>query len=126
MLCARECPDWCIFIESHIEPVSDAGLGSAAAGRRGRTRNQLDRFAIDFSLCMYCGICVEVCPFDALFWAPDSDYAVFDLRELVHERDRLGLWLASVPPPPEADASAAEPREVTTVRSRNTPGVPGR
>ncbi|MGW1624535.1 NADH-quinone oxidoreductase subunit I, partial [Streptomyces sp. NPDC002172] len=30
----------------------------------------LDRFAIDFSLCMYCGICIEVCPFDALFWSP--------------------------------------------------------
>jgi NADH-quinone oxidoreductase subunit I len=29
----------------------------------------LDRFVIDWSLCMYCGICVEECPFDALEWA---------------------------------------------------------
>ena len=26
----------------------------------------LDRFAIDGSLCMYCGICIDECPFDAL------------------------------------------------------------
>ncbi|MCU1535650.1 MAG: 4Fe-4S ferredoxin iron-sulfur binding domain protein, partial [Humibacillus sp.] len=63
MLCARECPDWCIYIDSHKEE-----LPPAAPGGRARTRNVLDRFAIDFSLCMYCGICIEVCPFDALHW----------------------------------------------------------
>jgi NADH-quinone oxidoreductase subunit I len=61
MLCARECPDWCIYIDSHKETVPPAKEGG-----RARTRNMLDRFAIDFALCMYCGICVEVCPFDAL------------------------------------------------------------
>jgi NADH-quinone oxidoreductase subunit I len=124
MLCARECPDWCIFIESHTEPVAPASPASPATtgGGRERTRNQLDRFAIDFSLCMYCGICIEVCPFDALFWAPDTDYAEFDLRDLTHERDRLAGWLATVPPPPAPDAGAQEPREVTAVRSRNTDG----
>ena len=25
MLCARECPDWCIYIESHKEPVPGSG-----------------------------------------------------------------------------------------------------
>src|SRR2546428_10349486 len=53
MLCARECPDWCIYIESHKQTVP------APDGGRPRVRNVLDRFAIDFSLCMYCGICVE-------------------------------------------------------------------
>ena len=126
MICARECPDWCIFIESHTEPVAapsgpPGGSATAAAGRE-RTRNQLDRFAIDFSLCMYCGICVEVCPFDALFWAPDVGYAAFDLRDLVHERDRLAGWLAFVPPPPPPDPGADEPREVVAARTRNTRG----
>src|SRR5260370_33909599 len=48
MLCARECPDWCIYIDSHKET-----LPAAETGARARTRNVLDRFAIDFSLCMY-------------------------------------------------------------------------
>nr|WP_211176991.1 4Fe-4S binding protein [Pseudonocardia acidicola] len=92
MLCARECPDWCIYIESHKE-TEPAGT----EGGRERTRNQLDRFAIDFSLCMYCGICIEVCPFDALYWAPAFDYAAYDVVELTHERDMLGRWLDAVP-----------------------------
>jgi len=52
-------PDWCIYIESHKET-----LPPAVEGGRERSRNVLDRFAIDFSLCMYCGICIEACPFD--------------------------------------------------------------
>ena len=92
MLCARECPDWCIVIEAHTE-VAPAG---PAAGR-SRTHAVLDRFAIDFSLCMYCGICIDVCPFDALFWAPDPGYAALDIRDLVHERGHLAEHLAAVP-----------------------------
>jgi NADH-quinone oxidoreductase subunit I len=63
MICARECPSWCITIDSHTEPLPDV-----PAGARERSRNVLDRFAIDWSLCMYCGICVDECPFDALEW----------------------------------------------------------
>ena len=85
MLCARECPDWCIYIDAHKETVP-----AATPGGRDRQRNVLDRFAIDFSLCMYCGICIEVCPFDALFWSPQFEYAELDLHDLLHEKERLG------------------------------------
>ncbi|MFL6027113.1 MAG: 4Fe-4S binding protein [Friedmanniella sp.] len=70
MICARECPSWCITIDSHTEPVP--GL---PAGARERTQNVLDRFEIDWSLCMYCGICVDECPFDALSWEPEHTSA---------------------------------------------------
>jgi NADH-quinone oxidoreductase subunit I len=66
MICARECPSWCITIDSHTEPIPDLPPGA-----RERTRNVLDRFLIDWSLCMYCGICVDECPFDALEWLAD-------------------------------------------------------
>ena len=98
MLCARECPDWCIYIDSHKETIP-----APTAGGRERSRNVLDRFAIDFSLCMYCGICIEVCPFDALFWSPEFEYAEYDIRDLTHEKDRLGEWMWTVPPPPALD-----------------------
>lgn len=107
MLCSRECPDWCIYIDSHKET-----LPATTEGGRERQRNVLDRFAIDFSLCMYCGICIEVCPFDALFWSPEFEYAEFDIRDLVHEKERLGQWAASVPAPPAADPAAPEPKEL--------------
>lgn len=99
MLCARECPDWCIYIDSHKETQAPT-----TEGGRARQRNQLDRFAIDFSLCMYCGICIEVCPFDALFWAPEFEYSEFDIRDLTHESGRLAEWTHTVPPPPALDA----------------------
>jgi NADH-quinone oxidoreductase subunit I len=165
MLCARECPDWCIYIDSHKEPVPSAPQpgapesgapqsgapesGAPAAGgpaaRRGasevggpagrgrqRVRNALDRFAIDFSLCMYCGICIEVCPYDALFWAPEFSYAEPDLHDLTHERGRLRSWMDAVPPPPALDPGAPPPKELLTARpsvargtAPKTSGAPG-
>jgi NADH-quinone oxidoreductase subunit I len=59
----------------------------------------LDRFAIDYALCMYCGICIEACPFDALHWSPEFSYAEPALVELTQERDRLAQWLPTVPAP---------------------------
>ncbi|KJK13832.1 4Fe-4S ferredoxin [Terrabacter sp. 28] len=108
MLCARECPDWCIYIDSHKEE-----LPPTTPGGRARQRNVLDRFAIDFSLCMYCGICIEACPFDALHWSPEFEYAETDIRDLLHEKDRLGAWMATVPPPPALDPGSVDPAEVT-------------
>lgn len=116
MLCARECPDWCIYIDAHKETIP-----AATPGGRERQRNVLDRFAIDFSLCMYCGICIEACPFDALFWSPQFEYAEYDIRDLLHEKDRLGGWMATVPPPPALDAAAAEAAEVAAQRAPARP-----
>jgi len=119
MLCARECPDWCIYIDSHKETIP-----AKEPGARDRTRNMLDRFAIDFSLCMYCGICVEVCPFDALFWSPEFEYAEFDIRDLTHEKDRLRDWMWTVPPPPPLDRGAEVPKEVVAARTSLQKGAP--
>jgi NADH-quinone oxidoreductase subunit I len=107
MLCARSCPDWCIYIEGHKEKAPPR-----RAGGRPRQVNALDRFDIDYALCMYCGICVEVCPFDALHWSPEFEYSELDIRDLLHEKDRLGQWMPTVPVPPALDPGAAEPAEV--------------
>ncbi len=104
MLCARECPDWCIYIDSHKET-----LPPKREGGRPRKRNVLDRFAIDYALCMYCGICVEVCPYDALFWSREFEYAEYDIRQLTHEKEKLSDWMATVLPPPALEAGAEQP-----------------
>jgi len=95
MLCARECPDWCIYIEGHKEEQPPS-----KPGRRPRKRAILDRFDIDFALCMYCGICVEVCPFDALFWSPEYEFSAGKIVDLLHDKERLTDWLQTVPDPP--------------------------
>ncbi len=95
MLCARQCPDWCIYIEGHKE-----GLPPAEPGGRVKVRAKLDRFDIDYALCMYCGICVEVCPFDALFWSPEYEYSESKMGNMLHDKDRLQDWLETVPEAP--------------------------
>ena len=79
MLCVRECPTWCISLDSHQEV--DPETASLA---RPRTINVLDDFRIDFARCMNCSICVEVCPFDALAWLPQSDYPEAVRADLTH------------------------------------------
>ena len=74
MLCARQCPDWCIDI--------------------------------DYALCMYCGICVEVCPFDALFWSPEYEYSEANIADLLHDKEKLGEWMETVPEPEPLEVGA--------------------
>jgi NADH-quinone oxidoreductase subunit I len=61
---------------------------------------------------MYCGICVEVCPFDALFWSPHFEYSTDDLHELTHEMDTLGEWMKLVPSPPPLEVGSEDPVEM--------------
>ena len=98
MLCARSCPDWCIYIEGHKEEIPPDKPGG-----RVKVRSKLDRFDIDYALCMYCGICVEVCPFDALFWSPEYEYSEPNMDAMLHDMDRLQDWLATVPEDPEIE-----------------------
>lgn len=89
MLCVRECPTWCIELDSHTEQVSEPGA------RRPRTVNVLDGFRIDAGLCMYCGICIEVCPFDALAWSDGLDPGSTRLPGLVRGIGELQIWFPS-------------------------------
>ena len=66
----------------------------------------LDRFDIDYALCMYCGICVEVCPFDALFWSPEFEYSETRIAELLHDKHKLGEWMSTVPEPEPLERGA--------------------
>jgi NADH-quinone oxidoreductase subunit I len=99
MLCARNCPDWCIYIEGHKEEKQPDQPGG-----RIKVRAELDRFDIDYALCMYCGICVEVCPFDALFWSPDYEYSETHMGKMMHDMDKLQDWLATVPEAPALES----------------------
>ena len=117
--CARECPDWCIYIDAHKE------THDPASGGKARSAKILDRFAIDFALCMYCGICVEVCPFDALFWSPEFEYSEQEIDLLTHEKEKLEEWTYTVLPPPELEIGAEPPVEETgVVAAVAAPGAP--
>jgi NADH-quinone oxidoreductase subunit I len=106
MLCARSCPDWCIYIEGHKELAPPRREGG-----KPRQVNKLDRFDIDYALCMYCGICVEVCPFDALFWSPEYEYSEPRIADLLHDKAKLSEWMETVPEAPELEAGAEKKKK---------------
>ncbi len=72
MLCIRACPVWCMDLSAHLEVDTSTG--------RRRSALALDAFEIDYGTCMMCGLCVDVCPFDALHWSSDPAPVRFTWR----------------------------------------------
>lgn len=70
MLCIRACPVWCLDLDAHLEVRQEGG--------RRRSSLHLDRFSIDYQTCMMCGLCVDVCPFDALLWSDEPSPLTFE------------------------------------------------
>lgn len=107
MVCARECPVWCIHITSAtIVTGGEEGSATGAGRRRARSEHRLEHFAIDFGVCMYCGLCVQACPFDALAWIPDPVSHRDGPRGLVVERRALAAAWARVPEPLPLEAGS--------------------
>lgn len=72
--CAQACPDGCILVET--SPREDGSLN-------------IDRYEIDFRLCMYCGLCVEACPYEAIQAGGPVDDATYDFNELYRDKKKL-------------------------------------
>lgn len=81
LICEKECPPKCIFIEKSTDKKPDAV---------GKPQFYPTRFNIDVSVCMSCQICVEVCPFDAI--KMDNDFeasATGRFSDLLWTKERL-------------------------------------
>ena len=55
----------------------------------------LDQFDIDMSLCMYCGLCTEVCPTECLTMKDTLEgieYSSFDRTDLIFEFDKQEMY----------------------------------
>jgi NADH-quinone oxidoreductase subunit I len=49
---------------------------------------------------------VEVCPFDALFWSPEYEYSEANIADLLHDKEKLGEWMETVPEPEPLEVGA--------------------
>jgi NADH-quinone oxidoreductase subunit I len=75
--CAQACPDGCILVQTSPNP--DGTLNK-------------ERYEIDFRLCMYCGLCTEACPYDAIQVGgtfKDAVYVFDDMYKDKHALTRL-------------------------------------
>ncbi len=72
--CAQACPDGCILVET--SPREDGALN-------------IDRYEIDFRLCMYCALCVEACPYEAIQAGGPLDDAAYDSNDLYRNKHAL-------------------------------------
>jgi NADH-quinone oxidoreductase subunit I len=72
--CAQACPDGCILVAT--SPREDGNLNK-------------DRYEIDFRLCMFCGLCVEACPFEAIQSGGPFDDAVYVFDDMYRDKDTL-------------------------------------
>ena len=72
--CAQACPDGCILVAT--SPREDGSLNK-------------DRYEIDFRLCMFCGLCVEACPYEAIQSGGPFDDAVYVFDDMYRDKDAL-------------------------------------
>ena len=71
--CAKYCPLGIIkIVTSPSETIPEEG-----------DKYRLDVFDIDIGRCMFCGLCVEACPYDALFMGTGFERGRYRRSELV-------------------------------------------
>ncbi len=81
--CAKNCPNGIIHIET---------------SRNGDNSYIVDKIVFDTGRCMFCGICVEVCPYNALYMGRSYEQSRYSRRLLWADKEILM--------DPESEASA--------------------
>lgn len=72
--CAQACPDGCILVAT--SPTEGAALN-------------VDRYEIDFRICMYCGLCTEACPYQAIQAGGTWKDVVDDFDSMYRDKEAL-------------------------------------
>jgi len=82
-LCERACPSAAIRIDAPRDPETK--------------KKDLKSFEIDFSLCCFCGLCVEACNFCAIKMTGKYEFSVLDKKDLIWDVKKLQEMGRDVP-----------------------------
>ncbi len=78
-LCAIACDGVAVAIE--MQPV-----------QKGKPQNKKEIWpAVDYGRCVFCGLCVDACPFDALYMTNDYELSAYDKTSLKYTPDQLAI-----------------------------------
>ena len=69
MVCIRQCPTQCMSSTMKDNPLQQEG--------KSTRRKIVDSFEINLNRCILCGICVEVCNFDAIVMSHEHEMSTF-------------------------------------------------
>ncbi|MBI4200324.1 MAG: NADH-quinone oxidoreductase subunit I [Chloroflexi bacterium] len=69
MVCVRYCPTQCMSATMKDNPLLQEG--------KSKRRKIVDEFEINLGRCILCGICVDVCNFDAIVMSHEHELSVF-------------------------------------------------
>ena len=126
MVCIRNCPTLCMSATMKDNPLHQEGSSNR--------RKIVDSFEINLNRCILCGICVEVCNFDAIAMSHEHELSAFQrngarmnlpaLLELGQKFQDETSWIpptqrakqaeqSSAGPSPEAEVAAASGSEDT-------------
>ena len=107
MVCIRQCPTQCMSSVMKDNPLHEEG--------KSTRRKIVDTFEINLNRCILCGICVEVCNFDAIVMSHEHEMSAFNrnavrvdlpaLLEIGRKFQRETDW---IPPTKRAEAKKAQ------------------
>ena len=107
MVCIRQCPTQCMTSVMKDNPLHEEGKSSR--------RKIVDTFEINLNRCILCGICVEVCNFDAIVMSHEHEMSAFsrnavrvDLPELLEIGQKFQRETGWIPPTQRAKAKALQ------------------
>ena len=69
MVCIRQCPTQCMSATMKDNPLNQDG--------RSSRRKIVETFEINLNRCILCGICVEVCNFDAIVMSHEHEMSTY-------------------------------------------------
>ncbi|MDE2688182.1 MAG: 4Fe-4S dicluster domain-containing protein [Chloroflexota bacterium] len=118
MVCIRNCPTQCMSAKMQDNPLHAEG--------KSRRRKIIDEFEINLARCILCGICVDVCNFDAIEMSHEHELSKYErngnradlpaLLDMGKKYQQATAWQpkqpeknSGVPPPPKALPKAAPP-----------------
>ena len=120
MVCIRQCPTQCMSSTMKDNPLHEEGKSSR--------RKIVDSFEINLNRCILCGICVEVCNFDAIVMTHEHEMSTFsrngsrvDLPVLLEVGQKFQKETAWIPPTQRAKAQedAEEAAETAAAKAES-------